>query len=239
MVPTNPVQIDTLQAISGDATWNPDGFITMVLSDQSAFNIDSSEASIDEYLVNPRTGESTQSGTVEELRYGSVRTPDGSHIYAEWGAEPAVVYAPRGAAEERRFSASGFALSPDTSQLLLWDSVWDDTEEQRIELLDMNTGAITTIGTGQTLTAVWRDDSTRLAYSAGTATFIHDLISGSTVSAGAAEPANCGDEDFVNWGRIPLAFAPDGDLYVGDPACTSNVEGFPTVEYRLRQLALR
>ncbi len=239
----NSVEIDTEDALAGDATWNADGFITMVLIDQPGYGTEPGddeaepEVTIEEYLVNPRTGESTLFGLLENFSYGAIRTPDGTQIYSEPGADPYVALVPRGSSDERQFSANDFALSPDATQLAIWDSVFDVGDDGEIQLLDMDTGFTTTIAEGRSLRLVWRDDSSRLAFSAGAEAFVHDLGTGETVSLGAAEPLNCTEQDYVTWGRIPLAFAPDGDLYVGDPVCVISSRGFPAVEYGLRQLS--
>jgi hypothetical protein len=240
----NAIEIDTKGALAGDATWNADGFITMILSDQPGYFGDSDdgeselETTIEEYLVNPRTGESTLFGLLETFSYGAIRTPDGTQIYSQLGAEPYVGLIGRGSSEERQLPADSFALSPDATQLAIWDSVFNDGEAGEVQLLDMDTGFLTTIGQGRSLRLVWRDDSSRLAFSSGTESFVHDLDTGETVSVGEAAPLNCTEQDYITWGRIPLAFAPDGDLYVGDPACVISALEFPAVEYQLRQLSL-
>jgi hypothetical protein len=238
------VEIDTQDVLAGDATWNADGFITMTLSGRSdsigdpGDDAPDPDTTIEEYLVNPRTGESTLFARLDKFSYGAIRTPDGTQIFAEWGDEPFVVLLARGSSDERRFSANDFALSPDASQLAIWDSVFHEGDVGRIELLDMDTGFVSRIAEGRSLQLVWRDDSSRLAFSVGTEAFVHDLASRETVSLGKAAALGCTDEDYITWGRIPLAFAPDGDLYVGDPVCVTSAEGFLAVEYQLRQLSL-
>lgn len=240
---TNPVQIDTQNAISGDASWNADGFITMILSDQPPFFDDPTdevepEVRIEEFLVNPRTGESTLFGTLDTFSYGTIRTPGGVQIYSEWGPDPAVVLVPRNSSDERRVSATDFALSPDASQLAVWDSILDAGQGGRVELLDMDTGTTSAISEGRSLRVVWRGDSSRLAFSVGGETLVHDLGRDETVSVGSADPLNCTEDDYITWGRIPLAFTPKGDLLVGDPVCVVSSDGFPSIEYQVHQLSL-
>ncbi len=243
---TNPVPIDTRDALAGDAAWNADGFITLMLSDQPGYYSDPLEdgeeptpPEIDEYLVNPRNGESTQSGSVDEFNYGAIRLADGRTVHVQFGAEPGVIVTSR-SGETQRLGATGFAISPDANRMVIWDQIYDleGAEEGEISLVDLESGDIRTIGEGFGFSALWRDDSTRLAYSVGTETVVLDLLSGETLSVGKMPPAGCDDDDFVRWGRIPLAFAPNGDLYVGDAQCGRSSEGMPTVEYRLRQLTL-
>ncbi len=241
---TNPVEIDTRDALAGDAAWNSDGFITLMLSDQPGFYTEPLEEGeeptppqIREYLVNPRNGDSTQSGTVDELNYGAVRLADGRSVHVQYGTEPGVIVTSRSGQTER-FDATGFSISPDASRMVIWDPVYDRAENGKISLVDLDSGEVTTIADGLGFAVTWRDDSTRLAYSIGIETVVLDLASGESLSVGEAEPSNCGEEDFVGWGRVPLAFAPNGDLYAGDAVCGLSGEGMPTVEYRLRQLTL-
>ena len=241
---TNPVEIDTRAALVGDAAWNADGFITLVLSNQAGFYTepldegqDPTPPQIEEYLVNPRNGESTQSGTVDEFNYGSIRIGNGRSVHVQYGTEPGVVLTSR-SGDTHRFSATGLAISPDSSRMVIWDPVYDFIDGGQISLVDLASGDLTPIADGHGFAVAWRDDSTRLAYSIGTETVVLDLASGESLSVGEMQPSNCGEEDFVVWGRVPLAFAPNGDLYVGDAVCGRSSEGMPTVEYRLRQLTL-
>ena len=241
---TNAVKIDTRNALAGDAAWNADGFITLMLSNQPGFYTDPLEEDevpvapqIDEYLVNPRNGESTQSGNVDEFNYGSIRIGNGRSVHVQYGTDPGVVLTSR-SGDTHRFSATGFAVSPDASRMVIWDPIYDSIDDGEISLVDLESGAETLIAGGLGYSVVWRDDSTRLAYSIGSETVVLDLTTGESLSVGEMEPLNCGDDDFVDWGRVPLAFAPNGDLYVGDAVCGRSSEGMPTVEYRLRQITL-
>lgn len=243
---TNPVGIDTRNALAGDAAWNADGFITLMLSDQPGYysapvedGEEPAPPQIDEYLVNPRNGDSTQSGSVDEFNYGAIRLADGRSVHVQYGAEPGVVVTSR-AGDTQRFDATGFSISPDASRMVIWDQIYDleSDDDGEIALVDLESGAITPVSDGSGYAVVWRDDSTRLAYSVETETVVLDLTSGESLSVGNIDPVGCGQDDFVEWGRIPLAFAPNGDLYVGDAVCGRSSEGMPTVEYRLRQLTL-
>ena len=243
---TNPVGIDTRDALAGDAAWNADGFITLMLSNQPGYYselVDDGEEptppEIDEYLVNPRNGDSTQSGSVDEFNYGAIHLADGRSVHVQYGAEPGVVVTSR-TGDTKRLDATGFSISPDASRMVIWDQVYDldRNDDGEISLVDLQSGDITAVREGSGYSVVWRDDGTRLAYSVETETVVLDLTSGESISVGAVEPSGCEEDDVVKWGRIPMAFAPNGDLYVGDAVCGRSSEGMPTVEYRLRQLTL-
>ncbi len=241
----NPVPVDVAGAIAGDASWNPDGFVTMMLTDENAFYAEVVEdgeeptgPQVDEYLVNPRTGERTQSGTLEQFNFGAVRTADGQLVHVEFGAEPAVVLAARTGDDERRFEASGFRVSPDSSEMVIWDSIFEDSESSGIEVVNLASGTTERVGEGPSLNVIWNRNGSRIAYTSGLETLVYDRTSGETLSVGEPAEIECSQDSFVTWGRVPLAFATNGDLYVGDSFCGVSSEGVATLEYRVHQIVL-
>ncbi len=239
----SPIDIDITGAVSGDAGWTADGFVTMFLAAEYpgfAPDPDDSDSgpAVTEYLVNPRTGERTRSGQLDEFYYGTTRLPDGRLIFVNYAEDPEVSVAARNGSIEQVFPASDYAVSPDATKLLMWDSVFDASPDISIDLVDLETGQRATVGAGSSLRAVWNDDSTRVAFSNGLETHVYDLNLDEWISVGEAEPLGCEDDGYVVWGRVPLAFGPNGDLYVGDALCGVSSDGFPFEHFALHQISL-
>ncbi len=238
------ISIDTGDVISGDATWTAEGFITMFLSPDYPYSNPSDDGQDDEptvavFLVNPRSGERTQSGMLDQFHYGAVRLPDGRLVYTSFGAEVEVVVANRAGEPLHQYSASSFSASPDTRWLLVWDWVFDASEQITIELVSLETGESRVLAAGSSLGAVWSDDSQRVAFSNGLETYVYDVSSTDMITLGGAEPEGCEDDSFVVWGRVPLAFTPIGDLYVGDVVCAESTDGYPFSEFKVHQVTFR
>lgn len=237
-------RVETGDVIAGDATWTAEGFITMFLSAEYPFGNPSGggqdeEPSVAEFLVNPRNGERTQSGVLDQFHYGAVRLPDGRLVYTSFGAEVKVVVGNRAGEPLQQFNASSFLASPDTRWLLVWDWVFDASEQISIELVDLNSGETQLLAAGSSLGAVWSDDSQRVAFSNGLETYVYDVSTADMITLGAAEPERCEEDSFVVWGRVPLAFTPSGDLYVGDAVCDVSADGYPFSEFKVHQVSFR
>ncbi|NNF55905.1 MAG: hypothetical protein HKN03_15875 [Acidimicrobiales bacterium] len=238
------IRIDTGDAISGDASWTAEGFITMFLAADYPFgnpsqNDENDEPTVAEYLVNPRSGERTQSGMLDQFHYGALRLPDGRLVYTSFEAEVKVVVGSRAGEPLHQYSASSFATSPDTRWLLVWDWVFDASEQISIELVSLETGESMELAAGSSLGAVWSDDSQRVAFSNGLETYVYDVSSTDMITLGGVEPEGCEDDSFVVWGRVPLAFTPSGDLYVGDAVCDESTDGYPFSEFKVQQVSFR
>lgn len=233
-----PIPVDIEGAVSGDASWTSDGFVSLYLTDGSPFlDPDDDSITVAEYLVNPRTGERTQSAELDQLRWGAVRLADGRLIYngaSETGA--VVVVEQRDGSTEASYAAAGFAISPDVSSMLVWDSVFDTSADISVDLVDLETGEVRQIAAGSAYGAVWSRNGERVAFSNGLETYVHDLPSGDMITVGAGRPEGCEEDEWVVWGRVPLAFAPSGDLYVGDAVCGESTEGFPYDEFAVYQV---
>jgi hypothetical protein len=67
---------------------------------------------------------------------------------------------------------------------------------------------------------------------------VYDVNLDEWISVGEAEPLGCEDDGYVVWGRVPLAFASNGDLYVGDALCGVSSDGFPFEHFALHQISL-
>jgi hypothetical protein len=240
---TSPISIDITGAVSGDAGWTADGFVTMFLATQyPGFAPDPSDPEsgpvVNEYLVNPRTGERTKSGELDEFYYGTTRLPDGRLVFVTYTEEPEVSVTARNGTIEQVYPASDYAVSPDARWMLIWDSVFDSGSEISIDLVDLETGKRSTVGAGSSLRAVWNDDGSRVAFSNGLETHVLDLALDEWISVGEAEPLGCDDDGYVVWGRVPLAFGPNGDLYVGDAVCGVSSDGFLFDHFGLHQISL-
>ncbi len=238
------IRIDTGDVSSGDATWTAEGFITMFLSADYPFGNPSDsgqdgEPDVTVFLVNPRSGERTQSGMLDQFHYGAVRLPDGRLVYTSFGSEVEVVVGSRAGEPLHQYSASSFSVSPDTRWLLVWDWVFDASEQISIELVSLDTGESQVLAAGSSLGAVWSDDSQRVAFSNGLETYVYDVSSTDMITLGGAEPEGCEDDSFVVWGRVPMAFTPSGDLYVGDAVCDESTDGYPFSEFKVHQVSFR
>lgn len=238
------IRIETDDVIAGDATWTAEGFISMFLSADYPFGNPSEggqddEPTVTEYLVNPRNGERTQAGMLDQFSYGAVRLPDGRLVYTAFGAEVKVVVGNRAGEPLQQYSASSFSASPDTRWLLVWDWVFDASEQISIELVSLDTGESRVLAAGSSLGAVWSDDSQRVAFSNGLETYVYDVATTDMITLGEAEPEGCEDDSFVVWGRVPLAFTPNGDLYIGDAVCDESTDGYPFSEFKVHQVSFR
>ena len=241
---TEAITVDSDGALSGDAAWTADGFIAMMLSDIHAFYSEpegeveeQTELQVREYLVNPRTGERTESGMLETFHFGAVRTFEGQLVYTEFDEGPAVVLESRNGAQ-RRFDAGGFQLGPEGRRLLVWDSIFDEVDEPRLELVDLVKGTTSVLARAAPFRAIWSADGARFAFTDGRSAFVYDIGSGELLDVGEPEEDECSADESVRWGRVPLEFAPNGDLYVGDAVCGASSEGLGTVQYRVRQMVL-
>lgn len=233
-----PIPVEVGDAVSGDASWTADGFVSLFLTDGMPFLEPDAEAAVAEYLVNPRTGERTQSAELDQFRWGAVRLPDGRLVYNgsdEVGA--LVVIEQRDGSVEASYPAADFAVSPDGQRMLIWDSVFDTETDIAIELVDLGSGAVERLAAGSAFRATWSGNGDRVAFSNGLETYVHDLPSGDTITVGSTRPEGCEDDEWVVWGRVPLVFAPGGDLYIGDAVCGVTADGFPFDEFRLHQVA--
>lgn len=232
-----PIPIEISDAVSGDASWTADGFVSLFLTDGMPFLEPGEEAMVAEYLVNPRTGERTQSAELDQFHWGAVRLPDGRLVYNGSGEVGAmVVIEQRDGSIEASYPAADFAISPDVQWMLIWDSVFDPGTDIDIELVDLESGTVERLAAGSAFRAVWSHDSERVAFSNGLETYVHDLGSGDTITVGSSRPVDCEEDEWVVWGRVPLVFAPDGDLYVGDAVCGVSADGFPYDEFALHQV---